>query len=124
MKALSAAYEKLVRVLEGFVTTITSKTFQDISPMMMDVWIQNCRDPDFKKAAEAFYIQLGQPLTEIIQEGIENGEFGPVHAPTLASILPAVFDGLMIQVIVDETAVDWESVSETLNTLIAGLLTG
>ena len=120
----STAYEKLVCVLERFAAAITSDAFQKASPMMMDVWLQNCRDPDYKKAAEELYIQFGQPLTEIIQEGIENGELGPVHAPTLASILIAVFDGLMVQVIVDATAVDWGCVAETLNTLIAGLRTG
>ena len=120
----STAYEKLNCVLEKLVSTIAVEDFQKASPMMMDVWLQNYHDPDFKKAAEGFYIQLAQPLTEIIQEGIENGEIGPIHAPTLANILIAVFDGLMVQAIVDTTAVDWERLSETLNILISGLLTG
>ncbi len=120
----STAYEKLSCVLENIVSTIATEDFQKASPMLMDVWIQNHHDPDFKKAAEGIYIQLDQPLIEIIQEGIENGEFGPIHAPTMANILIALFDGLMVQAIVDSTVVDWERLSETLNTLIGGLLTG
>jgi hypothetical protein len=76
----------------------------------------------FDSLSIPLYNRFSQPLVEIIQGGIERGEFVPLHAPALASILLAVFDGLMVQIMVDATAVDWASVSGTLKTLIAGLL--
>jgi AcrR family transcriptional regulator len=118
----SSAYEKLLCVLGRSITAITSEAFLQGLQLLVEVWAKNARDSDMKKAAETLYTQFSQPLIEIIQTGSEDGEFVPVHAPTLASILLAILDGLIVQVIIDPTAVDWVSVSETLDTLIAGLL--
>ena len=69
------------------------------------------------------YNELRRPLVGLIEEGMHSGEFEPVNASALASILLVLYDGLMVQWMIDETMVDWEAISETLmNTLIAGLL--
>ena len=42
-----------------------------------------------------------------------------MDAASLANILLAVYDGLMVQALVDETDVRWTAVSHALNTLLA-----
>jgi hypothetical protein len=62
-------------------------------------------------------------MIQLIEEGIASGEFKPVDAPALASILFALYDGLMVMWMIDESMVDWETISETVGkTLFAGLL--
>jgi hypothetical protein len=59
----------------------------------------------------------------LIEEGIANGEFKAVDAGALAGILLALYDGLAVQWMIDQTMVDWDTVSETvMQTLVAGLL--
>ncbi|MCP4363110.1 MAG: hypothetical protein GY796_34345 [Chloroflexi bacterium] len=91
--------------------------------MLLDVWLQNLHDADLKQIVANQYTQFRQPLIQIIEEGITDGTFKPVDAASLANILLATFDGLMVQVLVDETAVNWAAISQTLNALIGGLLT-
>jgi hypothetical protein len=69
------------------------------------------------------YKRFRDPLIQIIEQGIAQGEFKPVDASALASILFALYDGLAVQAMIDETMVDWDAISETLmNTLVTGLL--
>lgn len=116
------AYEKLVNSLDRMAVAITSPVFREMSPLLLDMWLQNVHDPDFKQVLAGQYVQFRQPLIQIIEGGIADGLFKPVDAASLANILLATFDGLMVQVLVEETAVNWTAVSKTLNTLIEGLL--
>ncbi|MCP4423970.1 MAG: TetR/AcrR family transcriptional regulator [Chloroflexi bacterium] len=118
----ATAYERLVNAVDGMATAVASPAFREMSPLMVDMWLQNMHDPDFKQMVASQYAQFRQPLTHLIEEGVTDGSFKPVEAASLANILLATFDGLMVQVLVDETAVNWTAVSQTLHILIAGLL--
>ncbi|MGD9100951.1 MAG: TetR/AcrR family transcriptional regulator [Anaerolineae bacterium] len=120
-----SAREKLDAMLNMFVTFTTAEEFLEIMPLLIDVWAQNWQDADVNEVAVGVYNRFRQPLVQLIQEGVASGEFKPVNAKALASILFAIYDGLMVQWMIDETMVDWDAVSETVrDTLIAGLLTG
>ena len=118
----STAYERLTSILASLVASATSDTFRELSSLMTDVWAQNLRDQDFKNAVMRLYVQIRQPLIQLIEEGIADGIFKSVDAIAFANILIAVFEGLMIQAMVDETAVNWTAISGTLNSIINGLL--
>jgi hypothetical protein len=106
-----------------FVTFSTAEEFQDLFPLMIDVWAQNSQDPDVNKVVTAVYNHFRQPLVQLIEEGIASGEFKAVDAGALASILFALYDGLAVQWMIDATLVDWDAVSETVTqTFVAGLL--
>jgi AcrR family transcriptional regulator len=120
-----SAREKLNAMLDMFVTFTTAEEFQEIMPLLIDVWAQNWQDADVNEVAVGVYNRFRQPLVQLIQEGVASGEFKPVNTEALTSILFAIYDGLMVQWMIDETLVDWDAVSETVrDTLIAGLLTG
>ncbi len=118
----STTYEKLTSILLNLVAGATSDTFRELSSLMTDVWAQNLRDQDFNQLINRLYVQIRQPLTQLIEEGIADGIFKPVDSKAFANILIAIFEGLMIQAMVDETAVNWTAISGTLNSIINGLL--
>ncbi len=119
----ASATDKLRSALDMFVTFSTAEEFQDLFPLMIDVWAQNSQDPDVNKVATAVYNHFRQPLVQLIEEGIASGEFKAVDAGALASILFALYDGLAVQWMIDATMVDWDAVSETVTqTFVAGLL--
>jgi AcrR family transcriptional regulator len=119
----ASATDKLRSTLEMFVTISTAEEFQELFPLMIDVWAQNSQDPDVNEAAVTVYNRFRQPLVQLIEEGVASGEFKAVDAGALASILFALYDGLAVQWMIDETMVDWDAVSETVTqTFVAGLL--
>jgi hypothetical protein len=62
-------------------------------------------------------------MVDLIEEGISSGEFRPVDANALASILLGMYDGLAVQWMIDSSAVEWDNITETVTkTLVAGLL--
>jgi AcrR family transcriptional regulator len=119
----ASATDKLCSMLDVLVTISTAEEFRDLFPLMIDVWAQNSQDPDVNEAAVAVYNHFRQPLVQLIEEGIASGEFRVVDAGALASILLALYDGLAVQWMIDETIVDWDAVSQTVKeTFFAGLL--
>ncbi len=119
----TSAREKLTAMLDMYVAFATAEQFKKITPLLIDVWAQNWRDPEVNEVAVGVYDRFLHPLVQVIEEGIANGEFKPVDASALAGILFALYDGLAVQWMIDETMVNWEAVSETvMNTLVAGLL--
>ncbi len=118
------ARARLRSTLDMFTTLVTRKEFQELMPLLIDVWGQNKLDPKVNQTVKRAYKGFRRPLVQLIEQGIINGEFKRVDAAALAGILFALYDGLMVQWMIDETAVDWDAVNETLmNTLVAGLLT-
>ena len=119
-----SAREKLGAVLAGLAALATSDRFLEIAPLMLDGWAQNRQDPDVNEVVIAVYDRYRVSVAQVIEEGITQGEFKPVDTLALTSIVLALYDGLMVQAMLDEAMVDWAAISETLtNTLIAGLLT-
>ncbi|MFN2125926.1 MAG: TetR/AcrR family transcriptional regulator [Candidatus Promineifilaceae bacterium] len=118
----TTAHETLVTALTGLVAEISAPQFRQTARLLLDMWLQNLDDPEFKQMFADQYDQFRQSLISIIEDGIAKGEFKPVDAPSLANILLGAFDGLMVQDLIDETAVEWTAVSKTLTALVDGLL--
>ena len=115
-------YERLVGMIDDMIRSVASPEFRAMSPLVLDTWLQNLNDPDINAMISGKYVQYAEPLIQLIEEGIAAGEFKPVDSSALAGILIAIFDGLMVQTMVDSMAVNWTGIAETLNTLVTGLL--
>jgi AcrR family transcriptional regulator len=116
------AYERLVNLLAEMVATATSDNFRETSALMTDIWAQNSRDQEINLMAKKLYEKVRFPLAQLIEDGIAEGTFKTIDATSMANIIVAVFEGLLIQAMVDETAVDWSAASRTLTVMIDGLL--
>ncbi len=120
--ASTSARQKLEAVLDLFEKSVVDTPFSQWMPLLLEVWVQNERDPEMQEIAVQIWARYRRPLAQIIRDGIDSGEFRPVDADTLANILIGVYDGLMMQWMIDPAQVDWKAVRETLmDTLVAGL---
>lgn len=118
----STAHGKLINLLADMVETATTDNFRETSALMTDIWAQNSRDQDINLVAKELYARARLPVTKLIEEGIDEGIFKPIGAGALSNIIIAVFEGLLIQAMIDETAVDWDAAFKTLITMIDGIL--
>jgi AcrR family transcriptional regulator len=118
----TSAREKLDALLASFAVMATSDQVLEIAPLTLDVWARNGQDPEVHQVAIAVYNRFRDSVVQVIEEGIVQGEFKAVDATAMGSILVALYDGLMVQVMLDQGLVDWRAISETMRkTLVAGL---
>lgn len=121
LAAGDSVHGRLKVLMRGMIEAMFSERFREMSPLFLEMWVQNLNDAAVKQTAVEMYDQFRIPLTELIESGVENGSLRPVDAQSLASTFIAVPEGLMVQALVDNDAIDWEAVCDTLDTLIDGL---
>lgn len=99
----------------------------DYLKMFVDFFLQAAHHPQVKTVIATFYQEYMQLMIGIIERGIANGEFRPVNAAAVASILAGALDGLGLQLILREAwhldaMPDIRAILETLaETVIRGL---
>lgn len=124
---LTAAGETPTRRLEEAVTLAFSAATSDhmlnlLSPVIMQALVESRGNPQLRQATARLYGRLREPFIAVIDEGVASGEFRQVDAATLANLLLAVFDGLMIQAMLAPSAVSWPATVTALrDTLLSGL---
>ncbi|MFQ5612818.1 MAG: TetR/AcrR family transcriptional regulator [Anaerolineae bacterium] len=100
-------------------------TSAEFLPVQMEFWSHLLRNEAIRERFRQLFAELRTFLGQIIQAGIDGGEFRPVDAEALAAIAIAVYDGLILQWLADPEELDWERTSRTLvKTLLNGLLAG
>jgi TetR/AcrR family transcriptional repressor of uid operon len=113
--------EQLKAVMRAMIESMSSQRFQEISPLFLEMWVQHLNDAEVKKTAVGSYAQFRGPLAQLIETGINQGSLRQVDALSMANILIAIPEGLMVQALVDKDSVDWRSISDTLDSFIDGL---
>jgi len=117
--ALSPA-EKLQAIAQMFVTGMDEA--RPFIGVIIDFWSQTRQEEDINELLRDVYEPYSAALSGIIEEGIQRGEFRPVNAGHIASLLMAVYDGLMWQLLAFPEQVDLEGLTETLlDVLLEGL---
>lgn len=87
-----------------------------------DVWAQLLCERSVRRRFAAHLERRRVLLGEAIAEGIRTGDYGTDVAPeTLARIVLAIVDGLMLHAAVEPAGVRWASVRQGIDGLIAGL---
>ena len=117
--ALSPA-EKLRTIARVFAAGLEEA--RPFISVMMDFWSQTRQEEDVNQLLRNIYEPYSMSLSGIIEEGIQQGEFRPVNAEHVASLLMAVYDGWMAQMLVFPERVDLAGLTETLlDVLLEGL---
>ena len=118
-----AGRQRLNAALNSMIGFTTSPLYPAYSALLMDAWVQAQFDADIQHKLAENYAQLRALFTGLIEQSVASGEFNPVDGQTLANIFIAVFDGLMVQFTLQESAVDWQSAAETIpHSWLHGLL--
>ena len=113
--------DQLKALMRATIESMSSQRIQEMSPLFLEMWVQNLNDAEVKQTAVESYAHFRRPLTQLIEAGINQGSLRRVDALSMANILMAIPEGLMVQALVDKDSVDWQTVSDTLDTLIDGL---
>lgn len=118
----SSALDRLTTILDDMVKTASSPDFREISTLMTHVWALNVHEPEVNHLITRLYAQVRQPLAALLESGIAERTFNPVDATAMANIIIAVFEGLIIQAMIEAEAVDWHFASRTFKAMVTGLL--
>ena len=109
--------------LRAFANAAARMMYDSIEflPVQMEFWSHIVRNEAIRERFRLLFAALRAFLSQIIQAGVDSGEFRPTDAEALAAIAIAVYDGLILQWLADPDAVDWQ---RTSNALIETMLTG
>lgn len=112
--------EKLDASLVSIISFANSEASKEYAFLLMEAWLQTQLDPEVNQAVANLYNQLRYLFAQLISQSVEAGEAKPVDPDAMASILIAIFDGLMVQAVVDEHAIDWQAISQTIRGMWIG----
>ena len=92
-------------------------------PANVEFWSHISRNEHIQKKFGRIFTKIRAAVSQIIKNGIAQGEFADVDAEQAAAIMVAVYDGLILQWLADPQSVNWETISEILIQLVLkGLL--
>ena len=96
--------------LEAIVTTDFTPPdqigFPDLGALWIDLWARSLRHPDVAAVRAEFDAQWRGVIADAVREGQRADEFAPVDADEFATALSALMDGLRVQLVLDDPAVD------------------
>jgi len=88
----------------------------------VDLWGSFASYEEKSRFNESAYIPCRRNLSKILQHGQDTGEFGEFSVASMASIIQANIDGMMLQWVFDENAIDLQESSQMIIGLFLGRL--
>ena len=114
--------QRLDAAMRSMLAFTSTPHYPRYAALLMDAWNMSQVEPQVRRKLAANYAELRTSFEALIQSGIDSGEFNPTDAPGLANVFIAIFDGLMVQFVLDPDAVDWPAAARTVQeTWAAGL---
>ena len=110
--------EKLNALLGAWLRSTEAES-DELMMLFIDVWSEAIRggSPDITAGFDmkAFFHEYRDFVASILQEGIDAGELKPMDTAVVAGSLLALFDGIMLQWLLDRDSVD---LPKTLDTVL------
>jgi AcrR family transcriptional regulator len=103
---LSTAVAKLEELVAMYCLDDRDPEPQTSWLVWLDFWAQSARNPDVASLREKTEIRWRDTIRSVVLAGQESGEFRKVDADSFAIMLSAVLDGLVIQIALEDPAVD------------------
>jgi AcrR family transcriptional regulator len=96
----------------------------DFVLVQAEFWSELLRRPEIARRYARMFRNARSLLATIIEQGIADGEFRPVAAKEVASLMMAMIDGLTLQRLADKRAFSWRSASVAMDDLLFNGLLG
>jgi hypothetical protein len=80
--------------------------------LWVELWSRALRNDEAARKREALERRWRNTIAEVVREGQRSGEFGPCDPERFATYLSALMDGLALQVLFDDPAVNGELANE------------
>lgn len=111
LTGIEGASEQLVRLIELACPPTGRHETDEYWALWVELWSRSLRNGEAARKREALDRRWRNTIAEVVREGQRAGEFGPVDPDRFATYLSAVLDGLALQMLLHDSAVDSELVN-------------
>jgi AcrR family transcriptional regulator len=98
------------------------KRFEKLLPLAYEFIALAYRNKTVRETVIGYFTHYAEIIAEVIQQGIETGEFKPCDPQSVAIALIGMYEGMALVWFLDPEQVDWDRMSEQpLELFLAGL---
>jgi AcrR family transcriptional regulator len=108
-RRMAAVVGVVPRLQELITTTFTPPSevaFPDLGALWVDLWARSLRHAEVARVREEFDARWRRIIADAVVEGQASGEFAPVDPTRFATALSALLDGLSVQLVLGDPALD------------------
>ncbi len=110
LEAEGTVSERLIQLTSDRVTGM--KRMSNLVPIIFEFYAVAVHQQWVQQFISEYFKQFRKLLEDLIQQGIDTGEFRPVNATKAAISLASLFEGLTLHWLMDPQTVQWEILSE------------
>ncbi len=98
------------------------KRLADLLPILVEFYAVTVREGRVREFISEYFGSFRELLVDLIQQGIDRGEFRPVSTVETAVTLSAIYEGLTIHWLINPKVVEWDIIGEgSVRLLLEGL---
>jgi AcrR family transcriptional regulator len=112
LTGIEGASEKLVRLIELACPAVERGETDEYWALWVELWSRALRNEEAARKREALDQRWRSTIAEVVREGQRSGEFEPCDPERFATYLAALMDGLSLQGLLHDSAVDSELINE------------
>jgi AcrR family transcriptional regulator len=112
LTGIEGASERLVRLIELACPPEERRESDEYWTLWVELWSRALRNDEAARKREALERRWRNTIAEVVREGQRSGEFGPCDPERFATYLSALMDGLALQVLFGDPAVNGELANE------------
>jgi AcrR family transcriptional regulator len=112
LTGIEDASRRLVRLIELACPPEVRRESDEYWTLWVELWSRALRNDEAARKREALERRWRNTIAEVVREGQRSGEFGQCDPERFATYLSALMDGLALQVLFGDPAVNGELVYE------------
>ena len=121
LQSVPTAAGKLELLAQAATRRVTSNL--QLLEASVEFWSHIPRNTRIRQGFKRMFEQMAENIAQVIQAGIDAGEFRNIDATVMARLMIATYDGLVLQWLADRKGIDWNACTETLSSVVLqGLL--
>lgn len=115
-----SASERLAQIMRASVADVQALDAE--LPFTLEIYAQAARQEALGEVLQAYFSRYHAMLTELVAQGVAQGEFRPVDPADTALTLMSLFEGLLLLWVFSHDALDLSrQVEASLSLLLAGI---
>ena len=108
LTGIEGAAEQLARLIGLACPPVEQRETDEYWALWVELWSRALRNGEAARKREALDRRWRNTIAEVVREGQRSGEFGPYDPERFATYLSALMDGLALQMLLKDSAVDGE----------------
>lgn len=106
LTGIEGAGDRLARLIELACPPVERRATDEYWALWVELWSRSLRNGEAARKREALDRRWRNTIAEVVREGQRGGEFGPADPERFATYLSALMDGLALQMLLKDSAVD------------------